>query len=182
MFNFEELDDITRQYMLSEFRTEEASGDPYRSTLLSSAGLAAFPRAMGEAIQHGNEETLARALSDGTYWHPTETRFRSGKAYPARVNPVKAAERLALTEFNTWYVRGLARRLMEEGEQYCEVYRAAPAWEPRSECLQHEGAIYAVKEIYEGHRARYWPRPGNTKALSIPVGPYCHHSIRRVRS
>jgi len=174
MFNFEELDSTTRQYMLSEFHAEEASGNPYRSSLLSPTGLTAFPKAMEEALLHGNEGTLANALSDSVYWHPFD---QSGK----RVNPASAAERLALTEFNTWYVRGLARRLMEEDVQYCEVYRAAPAWKPRQECLEHEGATYAVREIYEGHRARYWPQ-GDPKVLSIPAGPYCHHSIRRVRS
>jgi len=181
MFNFEELDDMTREWMLVEFRAEEASGNPYRSRVLSSTGLAVFPQAMEDALQSGNEETLAHALSNPEYWQPTEIRVRRGKGYEARVTPVKAAERLAITEFNTWYVRGLARRLMEEGEQKCEVYRAAPAWEPRGECLEHEGAIYPVKDIYEGHRARYWPPPGNPEALSIPVGPYCHHTIRRVR-
>lgn len=74
MFNFEQLDDITRQYMLSEFRAEEVSGNPYRSTRLSPAGLLAFPKLMVEAILHGNEETLAQALSNphiGTQPSPT---------------------------------------------------------------------------------------------------------------
>lgn len=181
MFNFEQLDDITRQYMLSEFRAEEVSGNPYRSTRLSPAGLLAFPKLMVEAILRGNEETLAQALSNPQHWKPTEPYTRSGVTRQRRINPIKAAEFLARTEFNTWYVRGLARRLLDEGEQYCQVYRAAPAWEPRAECLQHDGKIYSVQEIYDGHRARYWPPPGNPTALSIPVGTNCHHSIRRVR-
>jgi len=181
MFNFEELDETTRQYMLSEFRAEEGSGHAYRSARLSPSGLAAFPAAMEDAIKHGNEETLTQALSQPSYWNPTETYVRSGITRERRVNPAKAAEFLARTEFNTWYVRGLARRLMEEGEEYCQVYRAAPAWEPRGECFQHEDRIYRVQEIYDGHRARYWPPPGNPNALSIPVGTNCHHSIRRVR-
>ncbi len=181
MFNFEELDEITRNWMLNEFHAEEASGNPYRSSRLSPQGLSVFPIAMENAIRHGNEETLGRSLSNPEYWNPTETYVRSGVTRERKVNPEKAAEFLAYTEFNTWYVRGFARRLIEEGEERCQVYRAAPAFQPRAECLKHDNKIYSVKEIYDGHRARYWPPPGNPNALSIPVGTNCHHSIRRVR-
>jgi hypothetical protein len=90
-----------------------------------------------------------------------------------------AAERLAVTEFNTWYVRGLAKRLLDEGVTQCQVYRAAlPKWEP-ADCTKHEGQAYPVKDVYDGHRAKYWPEPRNPNAFSIPAGPSCHHTIRR---
>jgi hypothetical protein len=181
MYKFEELDDITRKWMLEEFLAEERSGNPYRSSRLSHSGLEVFPKEMEKSIREGNEETLVQALSNSAYWQALETSHRGVKPYSKSISPRKAAEALAYTEFNTWYVRGFARRLIEEGEKSCQVYRAAPAWEPRAECLKHEGKIYDVKEIYNGHRAGYWPPPGNPNVLSIPVGTYCHHSIRRVR-
>jgi hypothetical protein len=147
--------------MLKEFHAEEGAGNPYRSPRLSPAGLLAFPGAMAEAILHGDEETLVQALSSPEYWNPTELYTRSGVTRERVINPAKAAEFLAWTEFNTWYVRGLARRLLDEGEELCQVYRAAPAWQPRAECLQHDGQIYRLQEIYDGHRARYWPPPGD---------------------
>lgn len=180
MFQFEELDKLTRKFMLQEFKAEEAE-IPYRSPRLSATGLEAFPRLMEEAILSGNEETLCRALSSPGYWKPYETYVRGGIIRQKRINPAKAAEFLAITEFNTWYVRGLAKRLLEEGEHFCQVYRAAPAWNPRGECLQHDGQVYALLDIYNGHRARYWPELGNPRTLSIPVGTNCHHSIRRVK-
>lgn len=174
MMNFEELDDITRRYMLAEFEAEEAAGNPYRSKTLSLAGREAFPRLLRGAIQTGNEGSLIQDLSHPSYWKPTDARG-------ARINVRQAAERLGLTEFNTWYVRGLSKRLMEEGLTHCEVYRAGnPSGTPNSECTLHEGRVYPVEEIYGGHRARYWPEPGNRGALSIPIGPSCHHTIRRV--
>ncbi len=180
MYNFEELNEVTRKWMLEEFRNEEETGNPYRSTRLSAAGLEAFPQEMETAIVTGNEETLAESLSNPAYWLPFETYERGGNVHRRQINPAKAAEFLANTEFNTWYVRGLARRLMEEGEEYCQVYRAAPAQEPRGECLLHDGQTYPVERIYRGHRARYWSPLGDPNALSIPVGTNCHHSIRRV--
>lgn len=171
MYNFEELDEVTRRYMLEEFLNEEKLGNPYRSTRLSQLGLEIFPEEMEKAIKGGNEETLALALKKPEYW---------SSALSGIIKPKDAPEALAYTEFNTWYVRGFTRRLMEEGEEYCQVYRAAPARDPRGECLVHENEIYKVKDIYEGHRARYWPKPGRKNVLCIPVGTNCHHSIKRV--
>jgi hypothetical protein len=178
---FEELDEITRQYMLKEFEKEQLSSNTYQPKVLSKMGQSNFPNLVREAIKSGNEETLISSLSDPTYWNPTETYTRDGVVRERRINVKQAAERLGLTEFNTWYVHGLAKRFMDEGVIQCQVYRGAmPKWEP-AECSVHEGKILPVKEIYDGHRARYWPEPGNPQAMSIPFGPGCHHTIRRVK-
>ena len=166
--------------MLAEFEAEEASGKPYRSKALSDAGRAAFSKLMREAIIRGNEQTFITSLLDPNYWKSTETYARGGGIRTRTINVKQAAERLGITEFNIWYAHGFAKRLMDEGVTHCQVYRAAnPKWEP-SECSKHEGRVYLVKEIYDGHRARYWPEPGRSDILSIPFGPGCHHTIRRV--
>ena len=178
--NFEELDHVTRGHMLAEFEAEQAGPNPFRSRGLSAYGLQAFPELMREAIRSGNEETLTAALNVRSYWNPTETYVKNGVSRQRQVNIQQTSERLGLTEFNTWYVRGLARRLWHERVAECQIYRAGvPKWEP-AECSSHEGQICPVQLIYDGHRARYWPEPGNLGIFSIPFGPGCHHSIRRV--
>ena len=144
-------------------------------------GKEGLPLLMEEAIRSGNEVSLGRVLANPSFWKGREAYERAGRSRTRAINPVKDAMALAITEFNTWYVRGFARRLIEEGEELCEVYRADYAWEPRAECLDHEGVRYSVRDVYNGHRARYWPEPGNPAALSIPVGTNCHHSIRRIK-
>lgn len=129
-FDFEELDHSTREFMLEEFEREENSGRPFRGNVLSADGVEVFPDLMRQAIEEGDEATLYQALSNYSYWKPFDSRGR-------RVNQVASAERLAITEFNTWYVRGLASRLIDEGNDQCQIYRAAPAVRPRSECLAH---------------------------------------------
>jgi hypothetical protein len=137
-------------------------------------GLVEFPSLMRRAILSGNEQTLIDSLLDSTFWKRFDKR-----GY--RISAEPNAKRLGLTEFNTWYVRGLAKRLMNESLVHCQVYRAAmPEGEESRECWRHEGQIYLVEDIYRGQRARYWPVQGNHSALSIPVGPNCHHTIRRV--
>ncbi len=169
---FEELDETTRQYMLDEFEVEEASGNSFRSAVLSAVGLNAFPDLMRAAIQTGNEEMLTVALLDSALW-------RTLNARGARVNVQQSASQLALTEFNTWYVRGLCKRLMAEGIEQCQIYRAEmPKFEIRTECSCMEDQKFSVEIIYRGHRAKYWPTR-NSGALSIPSGPSCHHTIRR---
>lgn len=179
--NFEELDQTTREFVLAEFEAEQASLTPYRSPLLTPTGVAAFVRLIRDAIITGNEVSLAAALAVAEYWHATESYERDGIVRTRNVNMRQASERLSLTEFNTWYVRGLSRRLLSEAAATCQAYRAAqPKWEP-AECSAHEGQIFSVQEIYDGHRAKYHPAPGNPAAVSIPFGPGCHHTIRRIR-
>jgi hypothetical protein len=179
---FTELDTTTREWMLRRFEAEESGGNPYRSEVLSPLGLAYWPGIMCQAITEpdGSEVTLAAVLNRPDYWQATETYVRSGMARQRRVNPAQSSERLAITEFNTWYVAGLAARLQGEGVTHCRVYRAGiPKWQPAG-CSVHEGQPYAVAEIIAGHRIGNWPPPGLPDRLSIPAGPGCHHTIERV--
>ena len=178
--NFEELDEETRKYMLQEFEAEQNSGNPYISPLLSDIGKEAFPELMRDAIKSGDDESLAESLSKQEYWNEKEEYTRDGITRQRKINFKQAAERLAFTEFNTWYVRGLAKKLIDEGKKKCEIYRAKDAkWQP-AECSKHEGQIVDVEVIYKGHRARYWPEKNDT-AFSIPAHANCHHTIRRIR-
>jgi hypothetical protein len=177
--NYTELDEKTRAIMLSEFDAEQAGGNPYRSKALSPNGQQVFPQLMRDAIKQGTEVSLMSALADASLWNPMETYVRDGVLRERKLNVQQSAERLATTEFSTWYVRGLTKRLLNEGVNKCQVYRGAqPKWEP-GECSEHEGQIVDVKTIYKNHRVRYWPEPGNKDAFSIPFGPGCHHLIKR---
>ena len=60
-------------------------------------------------------------------------------------------------EFNTWYVRGLCLRLVDEGVDLCQAYRAAESKWELAQCSEHEGQVFPVSEVLGGHRARYWP-------------------------
>lgn len=168
--------------MLAEFDAEETSGRPYRGSGLSAMGLSVFHDLMREAIQWGTEDTLITALANPRCWERHEIYYRTGKPRIRQVNVQQAAERLGLTEFNTWYVRGLAKRLLEGGVAHCQVYRAAESKGLADTCRLAKGQVLPVEEVSRGHRAHYWPGPGDAEALSVPAGPGCHHTIRRVPS
>jgi hypothetical protein len=181
MFSFEELDDMTRRSMLEEFRAEQASSSPppFRPANLTPEGGAVFAEIMQRALLGGDEQTLAYELAQPSYWNTVTMAMRKGKLVPVHHKVSDLARTLADNEFNTWYVRGLSRRLMDEGVEECEVYRAGPAYQRRVECTDLEGRRFSVREIYAGHRAKYHP-VDNPSAFSIPVGVNCHHSIRRI--
>lgn len=168
--------------MLREFEAEQANASPFQSALLTPAGRTAFPDLMRQAIRDGNEDTLKTSLAAPGVLSESEEYVRDGVTRTRRVNIPQAAERLSLSEFNTWYVRGLTAILRAEKVATCQVYRAAqPKWEP-ADCQDHEGLVVPVDQVYLGHRARYWPPPGNPSAFSVPFGPNCHHTVRRVMS
>jgi hypothetical protein len=164
--------------MLAAYIVEQSSPNPYRSKILTPHGHQVFASAMRSAIAQGTEVSLVSQLLDPALWIEREPDRIDGRR-GSKITPEKAAERLALSEFNTWYVAGLSRRLQAEGETHCQIYRAAePKWKP-ADCEQHEGMTYAVVDIISGHRLKYWPTEQN-EAFSIPSSPGCHHSIRRV--
>lgn len=177
--SYEELDDTTRKWMLKEFNTEQ-SQDHYQSKSMNQTGLAAFPDIMRAAIQSGNIESLTRDLSNSSLWNLSKSRKTKTGTADIPIKPEVEAKMVAHSEFNTIFTHGMARRLMEEGEEKCEVYRADRAHEPKCECSKLEGSIQPVQKIYDGHRAKYFPRY-NSGAFSIPSVPNCHHTIRRIK-
>ena len=179
--NFEELDDDTRKWMLVEFEQEENSGNPYRSPRLNITGQKEFGEIMKKAITSGDISSLTHDLSSSSLWNLTELATRGSTTYEKKIDPNSSAKLLAHTEFTTWYTRGLAKKLMDKNIESCEIYRAETAKTPRCECTRFEGQSIKVKDIYDGHRAKYHPKK-NYSAFSIPSGPFCHHTIRRLKT
>lgn len=179
MLALDDLDEVTREHMLREFVAEQAAPDPYVPFRLTPDGADIWPTLMEEAIQTGSDESLHLALRNAPgLFASHEPWVRNGVTRMRAVNQNQASEMLATSEFNTWYVRGLSARLLEENVPYVEVYRAAvPKWEVAG-CASHEGRMVATQDVYDGHRAAYWPVE-NPTAFSVPFQPGCHHSIRR---
>lgn len=176
---FMELDDETRKWMLVEFEVEW-NNKPFIPSSLSIRQMK-FEDIMRETIQTGNIQRLEADIRG--YVKSTERRTRNGRTYEVKT-PSNAAHRLAHSEFNTWYTRGLARRLIEEGVKMCQIYRGELAENPRCSCQPLEGKVVNVKAIYDGHRPYHYSIQKTSNydgnPISIPNGPLCHHTIKRV--
>ncbi|HET7509686.1 MAG TPA: hypothetical protein VFJ65_05485 [Solirubrobacterales bacterium] len=144
---------------------------------LNEDGWQAFLEAMPVALEKETDTWLAAQMQEIDYWQP-ERWDKRGRW--VRYSKEQALEILCIGEFNIAYIRGLALTLQAEGEEECQIYRAGTALEKRRECTEWEGQQFPVQQVLDGHRARYWPPPGNPNAWSLPTGPGCHHSICRV--
>jgi len=110
MFTYQELDGFTRKFMRQEFLLDRDQGVLYQSKLLSEEGLAVFPDLLLDAVNYGTTESFAQQLNQSSYWGP--------RAHN------DSHEALAEEQFNQYYMRGLLRKLLEEGYTEAEVYRA----------------------------------------------------------
>ena len=139
---------------------------------------------MPDALESQDDDWLWDQMHDPSLWRSHRPRrLKSGGYSQMRVNLRWACDLLCLGEFNIAYVRGLAHALEAQGESECLVYRAHGAGEPRCECTGWEGQAFLLRDVIDGHRARYWPPgAGRPDVFSVPSGFNCHHSIRRVGS
>lgn len=110
MFTYYELDGFTRKFMRQEYLLDKDQGVLYQSKLLSDEGLEAFPDLLLDALNHGTTESFAQKLNKSSYWGP-RARNDSNVA-------------LAEEQFNQYYMRGLLRKLLEDGYTEAQVYRA----------------------------------------------------------
>lgn len=147
---------------------------------LTSAGWAAFEQVMPEALASKDDDWLASEMKPAAYWLDRSPRKTKSGVTMINYNKRDALERLCFDEFNIAYIRGLALALLARKETTCLVYRANPAYKPRAECASWEGQTFPLANVVAGHRARYFPPPGEQTAFSVPTGPHCHHSIRAV--
>lgn len=127
------LDDRTRKLMLDEMDYDVTHNRLHISPFLSGQGQHDYANLLREAIQHGTDDTLAQDLRAHRRITRTVARRRPNGGYSVAAAPVNAADLLAESEFNRFYIRGLARRAIEDGIPGLVVYRAKPVQNPRPE-------------------------------------------------
>ena len=188
-FTYHHLEDPeVRESMVALWNAENAEllaggnrGECYGQDLVD-AGWEQWEKAMPAALAEHDEEWLTHQMLDPSYWRSHRPRIlKSGRVSQQAVSPRWVAPFLSRNEFNIAYIHGLSATLLQRGQGECEVYRADSAYEPRGECSAWEGQRFSTQEIFDGHRARYWPPEAAVPSvLSVPSGPNCHHSIRAV--
>jgi hypothetical protein len=164
-FEFANLDETTRRYMLQELEHDLAQGTLYLSPRLSPEGRASYPDLLAEALRTHDDSWLAEQLRRRGDLNPYEERHTAeGDLVTARL-PANAPEVLAGDDFNRFYMRGLCARALAEGVGVVEVYRGRASAQPRPESQALIGQSLPAADLLEDLRA--WPRP---PVLGIPTG------------
>lgn len=173
---FENLDDRTRGLMLDEMEYDVANNQLHISPFLSGQGQRDYANLLRDAIQNGNDETLAQNLQEHRRIVRTQPR-RQPKAggYSMAATPENAAEVLAEGEFNRYYIRGLARRAIEDGIPELVIYRAKPVNNPRPESESRVETTISPQELLEDLRSHPGDEP---PTLGVPSGPNSGLSVR----
>jgi hypothetical protein len=172
----ENLDDRTRGLMLDEMEYDIANNQLHISPFLSGQGQRDYANLLREAIQTGTDETLAQSLREHRRIVRTQPR-RQPKAggYSIAATPENAAEVLAESEFNRYYIRGLARRAIEDGITDLIIYRAKPVQNPRPESEARVETSLSPQELLEDLRSHPGDEP---PTLGVPSGPNSGLSVR----
>lgn len=168
------LDDRTRKLMLDEMEYDIAHNQLHISPFLSGQGQHDYPNLLREAIQNGTDETLAEELRSHRRITRTLPRRRPKGGYAIAAAPANAADLLAESEFNRFYIRALARRAMEDGISDLVIYRAKPVQSPRPESEALIESTLSPQELLDDLRAH----PDESPKLGVPSGPNSGLSVR----
>lgn len=169
------LDDRTRQLMLAEMEYDIARNQLHISPFLSGQGQRDYPGLLREAIESGNEETLAANLQAHRRIERTAHRRKPEKGYTIVSTPATAAQTLAESEFNRYYIRAICRRAIEDGIDEVVIYRAKPVSTPRPESealIESTLDPAALLEDLRTHTGDELP------TLGVPGGPNSGISVR----
>ena len=171
----EDLDNETRLFMIEEIEMDIRSDKVYRSSYLTQSGQGDFPDLVLAAAKNGNDDSLATSLS-GKFNRTTQRRKPKGPGYYTAAVPVNAAEVLAESEFNRYFVRGLCRRAIKFDIGRLQVYRAKAVAQPRLESESKIGLLVLPDVVLTDVRKSQ--EYGVETALGIPPGPGSGISLR----
>ena len=134
---YEDLDENTRLFMLSEVDLDLSHEKFYINPRLNELGEQNYVLLLKETIEYYNDAWLAEQLrSHGYIKENLERKKRDGSFTTVRV-PENAPDTLSEGEFNRYYARGLCLRVIEEGMDQVEVCPGKPASKlrPKSQAM-----------------------------------------------
>lgn len=168
-----DLDAETRGAMLTELDGDVEAGSLYLSARLTTQGRGVYPVLLRQAVQDGDDSTLASALLQGHAIRSHEVATRGTTTYTKAV-PRDAHITLAEGEFNRFYIRGLCSVVLGLGGREVEVYRAKPVRVARSASQRLLGVRIDAAVLLEDLRTS----PGVDTVLGLPPGPNSGLSVR----
>jgi hypothetical protein len=171
----ENLDDRTRQLMVDEMQYDVRNNQLHISPFLSGQGQRDYSNLLREALQSGNDETLAERLREHRRILRTLPRRNPKGGYSISATPENAAQVLAESEFNRYYIRALARRAIEDGIPELVIYRAKPVSNPRPESEARIETTLSPQELLDDLRSHPGDEP---PTLGVPSGPNSGLSVR----
>ena len=168
------LDERTRTLMVEELEIDVANGDLYLSPRLNGRGHVEYEQLLRTAFLEGDDQSLADEIRSRGLLNASEQRRKPTGGFSTVNVPVSAPETLAEGEFNRFYVRALCRRVIDDGIDEVEVYRAKAVANPRSASEAMIGRRIDASVLLQDLRTN----PGVDTSLGLPAGPNSGLSVR----
>jgi hypothetical protein len=172
--NYEDLDEITRQYMIKELDLDISSEKVYFSKRFNSSGNEKWISLLRDAILHHNDDWLAEQLRCQECLKHIELNLVTGRT---RKVSRKAPETLAEDQFNRYYTRAICKRCSSEGISHVQVYRAKHVMRPTLESEWKINQSFPINEILMDLRSSQ----GTSTYLGIPRGANSGITVRPIR-
>ena len=173
-FNFENLDDFTRKLMQDEINYDIEREQLYLSKRFNDVGQNIYKDLLYEAVENGDEETLASSLNNNGCFKSHEERKTKSGVTLAKV-PENANVTLAESEFNRFYIRGLCLRAIQAGQKI-QIYRARHSDNPRAESITLIDKIIEPEKLLSDLRTSI----GIDTVLGLPPGPNSGLSVKLI--
>lgn len=132
-FDFVNLDDTIRQYMVEEIKKAIQEDNIYYSKRFAIERDDRWPSLLLEAAKLYDDHWLAYQIEANGMLKGMETARKPTGGYSLKHVSCNAAETLAEGQFNRYYILGLCRRASNEGKTTVEIYRAKEVRNPRPE-------------------------------------------------
>ncbi len=168
------LDERTRALMLAELERDLANNALHISPLLSGQGVHDYPQLLRQAMASEDESWLADQLNERRRIDRTQVRRQQQGGYGLVTTPRNAADMIAESEFNRYYIRALCLRALEDGVEALIVYRARPSQNPRARSEELVETTVDPAALLEDLREHV----GEPPAMGIPGGPNSGISVR----
>ena len=174
MFDFKNLDETTRKYMLEAIEEAEEANNIYFSPRFNDEGRTLWLSLLKEAAEEYNEHWLAFQLDENELMSGVEVAKKHTGGYSIKHVPTTAAETLAEGQFNRFYMLALANRAHAEKLPYLQIYRAKERTDPRPESEELVGRRVSVDEVeaqlekLERSLKSWLLRPNSGLSLRLP--------------
>ena len=147
MFDFTNLDEKTRSYMLRAIEQAEHEEQINYSPRLNAQGKEQWLDLLEQAARAHDEHWLAYELEANRLIKGFEVSERPVGSYSVKHVPRTAALTMAEGQFNRFYMLGLCGRARDEGITHLEVYRAKQSARPRRESQALVGIRLPVEVV-----------------------------------
>lgn len=146
-FDFRNLDEETRQLMLSEIQSDIEHNKLYVSDRLNDIGKTNYPILLIKSVETCDEESLEKLLDISINFN--DTYLRQGK--PVKM-PSNAATLLSQSEFNRYYIRAICLKALNKNIYNIQIYRARESSWVRPESEAKIGTTISAKDLLEDLR------------------------------